>query len=172
LTSRCTTPAACAADSASATASAILADSSTARGPRARSARSVLPSMNSVEMNGMPWCASTSYTVRMLGWFSADAVRASRSIRARSAPARAPSTFNATGRFRRPSCARYTSPIAPAPRRSRTRWRPSTVPGSMSAAIAKCSQVSPSGDADYGSEETQVKFSDRDPSLTRNVRHR
>src|SRR5215218_7217037 len=115
------------------------------RGPsRAiRSAR-VSPSMNSIAMNGvrggtMPPGASdlpsavspTSYTVQMLGWFRAAAVRASRSSRARNSSSGATSAgrnFSATMRRSSRSSARYTTPMPPAPHASTTRYRPKVAP--------------------------------------------
>ena len=73
-----------------------------------------------------------SWTVTMLGWFKAEAARASRSSRAsrsRSAESSAGRTLTATWRPRRVSSARKTSPIPPEPSGAMTSYGPSRVPG-------------------------------------------
>src|SRR5947208_15757896 len=67
----------------------------------------------------------------MLGWFKADADRASFSKRLRrpaSEPRSAGRTLIATSRLSRASRARHTSPMPPAPRREITSYGPSRPP--------------------------------------------
>src|SRR5215469_9493840 len=67
----------------------------------------------------------------MLGWFSAEAERASFSKRLNREASRetsSGSTFSATSRARRESRARYTSPMPPAPSGPATSYGPMVVP--------------------------------------------
>ena len=69
-------------------------------------------------MNGRPSCCSTSWTVQMFGWLSEEASFASRSKRASaaaSADSRGGRNLSATSRSSSRSCARYTTPMPPAP---------------------------------------------------------
>src|SRR5262245_51675054 len=69
--------------------------------------------------------------VTMLGWFNADAARASfsnRFSRLGSAATSAGRTLTATSRASRVSLARQTSPIPPAPRGANTSYGPSRAP--------------------------------------------
>ena len=67
------------------------AASSAGTGPSDRSSRSVLPSTSSIAMNEVPSAWPISKIVTMLGWFRAEAARASVSKRARRSASRASS---------------------------------------------------------------------------------
>src|SRR5581483_3589365 len=71
-----------------------------------------------------------SWTVTMCGWFSDEAICASRWKRRRSATSAnsSESNFTATGRSSFVSSARYTSPIPPAPIGAMISYGPSFVP--------------------------------------------
>ncbi len=86
LTSRCTTPARCAASSPSAACPARWHVSDTLSGPRpASSAARSLPVSNSITRYGRPSCSPVSSTVTTLGWTTRAAVLASRANRSRVA---------------------------------------------------------------------------------------
>ena len=120
LTSRCTSPARCAAASASSTRSATSSASPTVRDPRsARWRRRLTPSTYSIVRYDVSPSTPWSYTPTRPGWVSRAAARASRRNRAtKSAPA-APSarcgcmTLSATSRSSRRSTARYTVAMPP-----------------------------------------------------------
>ena len=131
LTSRCTSPARCAADSALSTGSMIeigLGRGEPAgRRSRIRS-RSVRPSTSSITRN--TWCppaeASSpwSYTATVLTWVSRAAARASRanrSLNSGSDESADDITLTATRRSSRSSTAAYTVDIPPRAMRSRIR---------------------------------------------------
>ena len=66
----------------------------------------------------------------MCGWESEATAFASRSNRASPSSGRC-RTFSATSRSSRESCARYTLPMPPAPRKSITMYGPKRVPGAI-----------------------------------------
>ena len=76
---------------------------------------SVPPSTNSVTRYCRPSSSPASWTVRMCGWLSADAIWASRWKRRRadSSARFEERNLSATGRFKRVSWARNTSPMPP-----------------------------------------------------------
>ena len=116
--SRCTMPRSCAADSASASGTAISKNRVRGRPPGGMRVSRPSPSTSSMARNRLPPASSTEKIVTMLGWFSAASERASRSKRARrsaSCATAAGSILIATSRPSFVSVARYTSPIPPAP---------------------------------------------------------
>ena len=127
--SRCTTFAAWAAPSASATSRAYATASAAGRTPRAMRSASGSPSTSSITRKSTPSIVSKSWTVAMAGWLSRDSDSASRRKRRRAASSASrpgPSTLMATSRSSRESWARQASPIPPAPIRPSTRYRPSS----------------------------------------------
>ncbi len=107
--SRCTMPAPCALASPSAICAAIPRILRTGIGPETTSSRSVLPSTSSIAMYAISPSRPISWIVTMLGWFSAEAERAScskRASRSRSVASDSGSTLSATSRPRRVSLAR------------------------------------------------------------------
>ena len=100
-------------------------------------AESVAPFTYSMTMCTPSSDSRTSYTAAMWGWLRRAAARASRRRRRRRSAASEPAVplrvFSATRRWRRVSSARKTSPLAPAPSRSRMRYGPTVeraIPGS------------------------------------------
>ncbi len=85
LTSRCTTPAACAVPSASSSVMPIIAARAGGSGPSsARTWASDLDGTSSMMIHGVPPASITSCTVTTPGWLSRAATRASRIERSRS----------------------------------------------------------------------------------------
>ena len=69
-------------------------------------------------MNDRPSCSPMSWIVQMFGWFSADAVCASRANRLNASGSRessAETNLSATERRSRVSSALYTTPMPPPP---------------------------------------------------------
>ncbi len=129
FTSRCSTPAACAARSAASTSAPISAARSGANGPSAssRSARDS-PRTSSITIQGRSPSVATSYTVTTLWWATRAAAHASRSSRAyirrtslSGSPEGARTSLTATSRFSTSSRARHTVPMPPSPRGDRRR---------------------------------------------------
>ncbi len=134
LMSRCTMPAACAAASAAATCEPIQATSPCGISPRSTitSAR-LREGRYSITRQGAPSSSTTSNTVMALGWWSLAAIRPSRIARSmaslRSAAVRpgwSSNCLTATTRASRSSWACHTTPMAPLPMRSVSRYRPAT----------------------------------------------
>ena len=118
LTSRCTTPAACAASSAEAASrSQRSAVCSEIRSPLRSLSATVPPVSSSITMNVRPSCSPTSKIVTTFGWLeSPAAARASRwkRWRARSSSERCePSSLTATSRPSSSSWASQTLAIPP-----------------------------------------------------------
>ncbi|PSK48316.1 hypothetical protein B0E38_06268 [Streptomyces sp. 111WW2] len=129
FTSRCSTPAACAARSAASTSAPISAARRGSNGPSAssRSARDS-PRTSSITIQGRPPSVATSYTVTTLGWEIRAAAHASRSSRAYirptsvcDSPAGARTSLTATSRRSTSSRARHTVPMPPSPSGDRSR---------------------------------------------------
>ena len=132
-------PAACALASPSATCAATPGSCARASGPRRSSSRRVFPSTSSIAMKAVSPSRPISWIVTMLGWFSAEAARAScsnRASRSRSCASASGRTFSATSRPRRVSRARKTSPMPPAPRGARTSYAPRRVPAERVMGVA------------------------------------
>ena len=131
--SRCTSAAACAAASPSATPTAIDSNFFSATGPRPMISRSESPRISSITSQVSPSRELKSWMVTMFRWLSAEALRASRSKRARRSRSLVSScgrTLMATSRPSRVSRARYTSPIPPAPMGPEISYGPSRAPDS------------------------------------------
>ncbi len=132
LTSRCRTPMACAAQSASSTARPIRAASRGGSGPSpAIRAASEAPSTSSITIHGRPSCSTTSWTPTTLGCVTRATACASRSVRflcsASNRPPRGCTSLTATGRPSSRSSARQTVPIPPRPSCATRRYRPATI---------------------------------------------
>ncbi len=129
FTSRCSTPASCAARSADSTSAPMCAARCGGNGPSAsRSSASEMPRTSSITIHGRPSCVATSYTVTTLWFATRAAAHASRSRRAyiRSTslagrPCGARTSFTATSRFSTSSRARQTVPMPPSPSGDRRR---------------------------------------------------
>ncbi len=115
LMSRCTSPAACAASSASHTAAAIAAASPAGSIPASsRTWRRVRPATSSITINGVVPSTPLSNTVTSRGWHRKPASAANCGL----------STLTATSRPRIPSLARHTVAIPPVPSTSPSAYRP------------------------------------------------
>lgn len=128
FTSRCRTPAACAASRAPSTSRPILAASRAPSVPSWSASPSVRPCTNSMTIHGCPSSTATSWTLTTAGWSSRAAARASRRIRSktvvRSRSGRWSGTrgsLTATSRSTVSSLARHTVPIPPCPSLLRSR---------------------------------------------------
>ena len=120
LTSRCTSPAACAASSADATGETIAAARGAESGPIRRTRLYTSPpGTRRIAMNSAPAAVSpASNTGMMCGSSTAAAARDSRMNRCRDSPSPASAgarTFSATSRCSRSSRARNTTAIPPWP---------------------------------------------------------
>ena len=126
FTSRCTSPAACAASSADATAETIAAARPADSGPSRRSSvRTSPPGTYRIAMNSTPPASPASNTGIMCGSSTAAAARDSRRNRPRNSASAASAgarTFSATGRPSRSSRARNTTAIPPSPTCSSRRY--------------------------------------------------
>ena len=119
LTSRCTSPAECAASKADATGEMTAATRPGASGPsRSSRPRTSPPDTYRIAMNSTPPASPASYTGMMCGSSTAAAARDSRKNRRRNSASPASpgaSSFSATSRSGRSSRARNTTAIPPAP---------------------------------------------------------
>lgn len=122
FTSRCRTPAACAASSAPSTSRPIRAASRASRVPSSSTSPSVRPCSSSSTSQGRPSTTATSYTLTTAGWSRRAAARASRRMRSQ-ALARSRSgrwsgirgSLTATSRPTVSSRARHPVPMPPRP---------------------------------------------------------
>lgn len=129
FTSRCSTPASCAARSADSTSAPMCATRWGLSGPSASSSSaSEMPRTSSITIQGRPSCVATSYTVTTLRLATRAAAHASRSsrayIRSTSGPASpcgARTSLTATSRCSSSSRARHTVPMPPSPSGDRRR---------------------------------------------------
>ena len=147
LTSRCTSPAACAASSASATGEMIswMARSGGIRPSRAISEPTSPPGTNRIAMNSRPSASPASNTGMMCGSSTAAAALASRMNRCLklvSSPSDGAMIFSATCRPSRSSTARNTNAMPPRPSCSSMRYPAMLLPTPKSAPMP-----SPSDDA-------------------------
>ncbi|NQE69790.1 hypothetical protein NG2371_04258 [Nocardia gamkensis] len=132
FTSRCMIPASCAAARALAACAPISATSigGSVRLPDSLVAR-LGASMYSMTNQGWPSSSATSNTVMAFGWCSRAAIRPSRMARRFASSAADPdrpgpsnTCLTATARCNRTSVARQTTPMAPVPIGSVSRYRP------------------------------------------------
>ncbi len=150
LTSRCTSPAACAASSAEATATMSSAARAGAGAPsRASIPRRSPPRTKRIAMNSAPAASPASYTGMMCGSSTFAAARDSARNRRRNAGSAAragPRIFSATSRSSRTSRARNTTAIPPVPASASSRYPATSEPGRNPAGYAgKLSLTAPPG---------------------------
>ena len=140
FTSRCTSPASCAASSAEATGEMIAAARSAGSGPCSCSrVRTSPPGTYRIAMNSTPLASPASCTGMMCGSSTAAAALDSRRNRCRNAASDASpgaSSFSATRRPSRSSTARNTTAIPPAPTCSSSRYPPTREPAARPASTA------------------------------------
>jgi hypothetical protein len=134
FTSRCTTPAWCAARSPAKTPRPIRATRADGRGPWSRTvSRSDWNGTSSITMAGRPSSSKKSYTPTTFGWRSRATICASRTARRRTISRSASSmsggqiiSLTATSRLSSSSRARQTAPMPPRPITARSRYRPAS----------------------------------------------
>ena len=137
LTSRCTSPARCAASSAEATGEMNSTARPGASAPsRSSTRRRSPPATNRIAMNSTPSASPASYIGMMCGSSTFAAARDSAMNRRRNSWSSAISgtrIFSATSRPSRSSRARNTTAIPPAPIRSSSRYPASSEPARNSS---------------------------------------